>query len=53
MIYFIFILYLFNQLITTSLTINEIPNYLMNSELYKNIESDESFDVQGHFECLK
>jgi len=26
---------------STSLTINEIPDYLLDSELYLNIESDE------------
>jgi len=30
---------------TTSLTINKIPDYLKKSELYKNIDSDKSFDV--------
>ena len=30
---------------TISLTLNDIPDYLRDSELYKNIESDESFDV--------
>jgi hypothetical protein len=30
---------------TKSLTLNDIPEYLKNSELCKNIESDESFDV--------
>ena len=30
---------------TISLTINDIPDFLRDSELCKNIESDESFDV--------
>ena len=30
---------------TTSLTINDIPEFLRDSELYKNIESDYYFDV--------
>ena len=30
---------------TFSLTINDIPYYLKDSELCKNIESQESFDV--------
>ena len=34
---------------TTSLTIYEIPNYLMDSELYQNINSYESFDVPDKF----
>jgi len=34
---------------TTSLTINKIPDYLKDSELYKNIESDESFEVPDKF----
>ena len=28
-----------------SLTLNDIPDFLKDSELYKNIESDESFEV--------
>ena len=30
---------------TTSLTLNDIPDFLKDSELCKNIVSDESFDV--------
>ncbi len=30
---------------TISLTINDIPDFLKDSELYKNIESEESFDI--------
>ena len=34
---------------TISLTINDIPDFLKDSELYKNIESDDSFDVPIEF----
>jgi len=34
---------------TTSLTIYEIPNYLLDSKLYQNINSYESFDVPDKF----
>lgn len=35
---------------TISLTINNIPEYLKDSELYKNIESDDLFDIpEGYF----
>ena len=36
---------------TTSLTINDIPDFLKDSELCKNIESDKSFD--GPIELFK
>ena len=34
---------------TISLTINDIPDYLKDSELCKNIDSDDSFDVPIEF----
>jgi len=34
---------------TITLTINDIPNYLKDSELYKNIESDDSFKVPEQY----
>ena len=40
---------LFNQIMSLSLRINEIPDYLLDSELYLNIESDESFDIPEQF----
>jgi len=32
-----------------TLTINDIPDYLLDSELYKNIESDDSFEVPEQY----
>ena len=34
---------------TISLTINNIPDYLKESKLYENIESDDSFDIPEEF----
>ena len=34
---------------TISLIINDIPDYLEDSELYKNIESDDLFDIPEDF----
>ena len=34
---------------TTSLTINDIPDYLTSSELYKNMNSNEPFDIPSEY----
>ena len=32
-----------------TLTINDIPDYLQDSELYKNIDSNDSFEVPDEY----
>jgi len=39
----------YNLLISTSLSINEILDYLIDSELFLNINSDELFDILVKF----